>query len=173
MLPLHPELRARLIDHHDHINTAEQNQKLTSEVLDIFEELVNRRFQLRQISKKQLRINWRPFPTSRFNSFILCTPSANQRKIQYLSPFGRLLNAQPSTAKDALDLLEDSIQELIDRFMPDFYVVHNHWAIEHGSREIGNANRGFKGFWRTKTPAVILIVILVGLYLFLLSPVKG
>lgn len=169
-------LRSRLLAHHRQLGEKDPDRRLNEDILDRYEEVVNTHFALRQVIQQNLRDHYEwpygPLPTdgivvdstkakkgkeSKDEEDYQSRTSPNERVSSVVrptdtclpTPFERLERAErPETPEDALELVNDAIQQVITRYMPDFIQVHDQWLAERSVVEIGNANRAASNFFQ-------------------------
>ncbi len=169
---LDADLRRRLLEHHAPLGEQDPTRRLTADILERYETLVNNHFALRQIARQGIPFQWAygPLPpiqppveigkTKKNVSKRSTQKPARMKNVQASvpdyclenSPFRILYEVNPASAQEAQSVVDNVTQEVRQRYIPDFQIVHDQWLAERASSEIGRANRATSYFFKSPNP---------------------
>lgn len=165
MQPLHQNLRDRLMDHHRRLGEENPHRRLTAEIMQHYEALLNARRMLYLAKDNPWRIHW---PGKGLSKATTKSRVQHRPEDEYSGappPFDRLENANPKSAEEALTLVEDTLKDAASRYMPNFHFCHSQWSEENMTIARGSSNRTFRSMVRPPrsdqrgVSAVVLIVL--------------
>jgi hypothetical protein len=125
MQPLHSALKRRLLAQHAHIGEAAPQRRLTAEVLRRYESLVQMHCELCRVAQSAPdSFRWPYLAKAERGAKALGAEAQSTTT----TPFQKLAEQKPATAQEALRVVEDTMSEVLDYYLPYFYSVHAQWA---------------------------------------------
>jgi hypothetical protein len=174
MQHLHQNLRDRLMDHHRSLGEDDPHRRLTAEIMQHYEALLNARRLLHLARDNEWRIHWpvKKLSSVKTKSRVELRPAHEHSSAP--PPFDRLENTNPKSAEEALALVEDILKEAASRYMPDFHFCHDQWCAERITMARGNSNRMFRSIVRPprstrRGVSAVVIIVLVAAAIGLLT----
>lgn len=143
MQPLNLELKRRLLAQHSPLGEAFPHRRLTAEVLNRYDGLVQMHCDLCRIAQTDKdSFHW-PYEnkTSQAEN---ATRAANNEAGAEQDPVDRLKQYAPANAKEAMHAVEDVMSAVLEHYMPYFHSVHDQWAREQQRSAMRVAKRAYK-----------------------------
>lgn len=130
--------RQRLLERHRELGDYQPERKLTPEILEDYETLVNHRCELCQMQPHAdpADFAW-PYPRLRKKAK---QPPAVSPEVTALH------DASPAEPDEALALLDHTIKRMQSRYMPYFYTVHDEWCAAQQKSLLREARHARKSY---------------------------
>ncbi len=140
MQSLHAALKQRLLSQHAHVGEAFPLRRLTAGVLSRYEGLVQMHCELCRIA--QIEHGTFRWPYQAKEDRLAQSTSAEEQDARS-TPFQKLAEQKPATAQEALHVVEDTMSEVVEHYMPYFYSVHEQWARAQQRESLRLAKRAY------------------------------
>ncbi len=126
MQPLNSELKRRLLEQHAHLGETNPQRRLTAEILDRYDGLVQLHCELcRNEQSAHEALHW-PYQDHQQFAKTASARLSTAAETTY-SPLQKLTEQKPATTPEARRVVEDTLSEVIDHYMPYFHSVHEQW----------------------------------------------
>ncbi|NUO84318.1 hypothetical protein HUU05_29950 [candidate division KSB1 bacterium] len=143
MQPLNSELKRRLLAQQAHLDAANPQRRLTAEVLERYDGLVQLHCELcRNEQPAHDALHW-PYQDHQQSEKTAIARLSTEAETTS-SPFQKLTEQKPATTQEARRVVEDTLSEVIDHYMPYFHSVHEQWLREQQRAARRIAKRAYR-----------------------------